>query len=451
MDVALLVLRRVWDRVMFPHAVLAGLALAALYAQMTYRVPSRFVFLMLPTVGAALAALSVLVILNRLPRVVHSPATTRLKLIAQASVGVTVLMLGGGLLLRAGSADSVLPSLVLSGLVAASVVGGIRLLGPVMVSLLDGPTGRMLLRLEQGATVLVGAFVLVGLLIFLNGALDRAGRITARSEVLRIEQAEVELDQVLTYAWADLRSWRGQGRVERVFLTARERSELWVGEGVVVTVRAGALGIPWVANISRDDEWHYRRVVQAVPRAAGPRKELIRLLHESRRWAEVAAATHEYARLYPKDSDYIRAMAFFLVVAGYDEDSFLLIEPFALQRLDANILNTAGWLLHRTAAHNRLVPKNSEPKTPAALRRQSARGIAMLEASLAMNPANAWTYYHLGYAYQDHARYAEASAMFQKALQKMPGNPDIQRRLLMVREPGYGRAAAFAEEILPEE
>jgi hypothetical protein len=167
----------------------------------------------------ALAVLSVLVILNRLPRVVHSPATTRLKLITHASVGVTVLMLGGGLLFRAGSVDSVLPSLLLSGLIFASVAGVIRFLGPVMASLLDGPTGRILLRLEQGATVLVGAFVLVGLLIFLNGALDRAGRIAVRSEVLRIEQAEVELDQVLTYAWADLRSWRGQGRVERVFLT----------------------------------------------------------------------------------------------------------------------------------------------------------------------------------------------------------------------------------------
>jgi tetratricopeptide (TPR) repeat protein len=445
MATVLLALRRLWGWVTFPHAVLTGLALAALYAQMTYRVPNRLVFLMLPIVGAALATLSVLVILNRLPRMVGSPAATRVTLIIQSSVGVMVLMFGGALLFGAGTAESVLPSLVFSSLIFMTIVSVIRVLGPAAAFVLAGPTGRVFLRLEQGALVLVSAFVLVGILIFLNGALDRAGRLAVRSEVLRIERAEVELDQILAYAWADLRSWRGQGRVERVFLTPRERSKLWVGEGVIVTVGPGALGIPWVANISRDDEWHYRRVVQSVPRAAGPRKELMRLFHNTRRWAELAEATREYARLYPDDSDYIRTMAFFLVMAGYDEDSFLLIEPFASRRLDADIVGNAGWLLHRTAAHGKLIPNNGETPTAEALRRQSARGIAMLETSLSMDPGNGWTYYHLGYAYQDNGRYPEASAMFQKALRKMPGNPAIQRRLHMVREPGRGQAAAFEE------
>jgi tetratricopeptide (TPR) repeat protein len=320
------------------------------------------------------------------------------------------------------------------------------LLGPATASLLDGPTGRLLLRLEQAATVLVTSFVLLGLVIFLNGALDRSGRLAVRSEVFRIERAEIELDQILSYAWADLRSWRGQGRVERVFLTPTERPELWVGEGVVVTVRPGALGIPWLADISRDDEWHYRRVMQAVPRAAGPRKELMMLLYTNRRWPELAEAIHEYARLYPKDYDYIRTIAYSLLIAGYDEDYFLLLEPFALQRLNARVLENVGWLLHRTAAHRKLIPNTGEPPTRDALRRQSARGIAMLEASLTMDADNGWTYYELGYAYQDNGRYPEASVMFQKALQRMPGIPDIQRRLQMVREPGRGQAAAFRED-----
>ena len=59
-------LRRAWSSVLFPHALLGILALAAFHAQSTYRIPNLLGVLALPVVGVTLAALSVVILLTRL-------------------------------------------------------------------------------------------------------------------------------------------------------------------------------------------------------------------------------------------------------------------------------------------------------------------------------------------------------------------------------------------------
>jgi tetratricopeptide (TPR) repeat protein len=267
--------------------------------------------------------------------------------------------------------------------------------------------------MEHAALLFVGGFVLYGLVLFFNGTLDSSPPMEAASEIVDIGGGEVELWGFLPYSWGSLRSWRREGGTERIFLTRTERSRAWPGQAILVKVRKGYLGIPWVSALERDQEKYARRVLEIAPTAAGPRKNLIRFYLERRRWKEAAAAGQEYLQLYPNDYDFISGVAAALGVARQDAEALSLLEPFVARQPNYELLNMVGWMLHRAG--------------------QSARGIALLESSIPLDPDSWWAYYHLGYAYRDVGRLEDAVAMFQKVLERRPNYPEIEQQLQFLR------------------
>jgi hypothetical protein len=434
-------LRRAWSSVLFPHALLGILALAAFHAQSTYRIPNLLGVLALPVVGVTLVALSMVILLTRLGDRAARKAGHGHRTLLRLVVLVALPLAAGSLLVPVGMADRALRMLLVSGSLAiaylTAVTGVARMAAPSLV----GGVGRALRAVEHVLLLIVGAFALYGLVCYVNGAFDRSAPVEVHTQVVHIGRAEAAFHEVLRYAWTDFWSWTPSGGAERMLLSASERATLWPGQGVIMDVRAGALGIPWVTRVRRDEEWQYRRVLEIAPTAAGARKALVDLYIARGRWPEAAAAALEYRRHYPKDYEYLRRVASTLMFVGQDAAAVALVEPFARDSAHPEVLTMAGWALHRAAWR-------TAPATPGGpLPEQSARGIAMLEKSSQLDPGNLWTQYYLGCAYRDVGRLPEAIAAFQRVLDRVPIHADAQRQISALR--GRLKASAPAPAALP--
>jgi tetratricopeptide (TPR) repeat protein len=439
-------LRRAWASIVLPHALLGVLTLVAFHAQTTYRVPSLLGVLALPVIGIALGVLSVVILVTRLADRAAGESGRGHRVLMRLIVLVALPLAAGSLLVPVGMADRGVRTLLVSGslaLVYLTVVGGIaRLAAPALA----GAAGRALRGVEYALALVVAAFALYGLVCYVNGALDRSAPVEVRSQVLQIGRAEAEFYEVLPYAWTDFWSWRADGGVERILLSAAERAALWPGQGVIMEVRSGALGIPWVARVKRDEEWQYRRVLEIAPTAAGPRKALVNLYIGQRRWPEAAAAALDYRRHYPKDFEYLRGVASTLMFMGHDAAAVTLIEPFATSSSNPEVLTMAGWALHRAARRARSPASTGEAHGEP---EQGTRGIAMLEQARQIDPGNPWTHYYLGYAYRDVGRLEEALAAFQKVLDRVPAHADAKRQATALRERLFPPAPGDVEQRQP--
>ncbi|HSF06495.1 MAG TPA: hypothetical protein VLG10_11955 [Methylomirabilota bacterium] len=424
-------LRRAWGTILLPHALLGILVAASFHAQSTYRIPNLLGVLALPVVGITLGVLSVVILVTRLGNRVGGAGRGQRMLLRLVTL-IVLPLAAGSLLVPVGMADRAIRTLLVFGALAIAyltVVSGVaRLAAPALAA----GAGRALRGVEYALVVVIGVFGLYGLVCYVNGALDRSAPVEVRTQVLQIGRAEAELHGALPYAWTDFWSWRPDGRADRILLSAAERAALWPGQGVIMEVRSGALGIPWVVRVRRDEEWQHRRVLAIAPTAAGARKALIDLYVTQRRWPEAAAAALEYQRHYPKDFEYLRGVAGTLMFVGQDAAAVTLLEPFTRNSGNPAALTMAGWALHRAA-------RQSGPETPAGSAHrgdadQSARGIAMLETSSRMDPGNLWTHYYLGYAYRDVGRLPEAVAAFQRVLDRVPAHADARRQISALRE-----------------
>jgi tetratricopeptide (TPR) repeat protein len=443
-----LFLRQVWGSALFPHALLAAVAVGAFHAQSTYRVPSLLGVMALPIVGVTLLVLSVVILVTRLGDRAAGGSGLGHRALLRLIVLVALPLAAGSLLVPAGLADRALRTLLVSGSIAIAyltVVSGIaRLAAPTLA----GGFGRALRGVEYALLMVVGGFALYGLVCYVNGALDRSPTADVRSQVLQIGRPEALFYEGLPYAWSDFASWRnGGGGTERMLLTAGERRALWPGEGVIMEMRSGALGIPWVARVRRDEEWQYRRVLEIAPTAAGARKALINLYISQTRWPEAAAAALEYQHHYPKDFEYLRGVASTLMFVGQDTAAVALVEPFARNSARPAALTMAGWALHRAARKTGLRPPAASH--PGGDSEATTRGIAMLETSSRMDPGNLWTFYYLGYAYRDVGRLNDALAAFQRVVDKVPAHSDARRQMADLREQLAAQNPATREENQP--
>lgn len=416
--------RLFWGWVGLPHLLLVVLPLAALSIQMRYRIPNQYLSWVLPWIGVALSALSLLFFLDRV--LAHSDGErlrTTLDRFERWSLGASLALFGLSVLGPAWLGSRFFPILLWSGVAVASaalVVHASR----VMARTLSGSLQSSFHWLERATLLLIVAFVGYGAVALVNGALDFSAPTEKKSQVVTIERAEVNLGRFVSVSWADLRSWQAEG-LERIFLHEHERPRMWPGQAVLVRIHRGALGIPWVSRVNRDDEIHYRKILESAPTATGPRKHLITFYLERQRWEEATAVALEYLKLYPDDYDYISGVATQLGLARRTKESLALLETFVAGRPSYEVLNLVGWGLHQTG--------------------QSARGIALLESAIALEPESWWAYYHLGYAYRAVGRLPDAVAMFEKVLERRPGYPEVQQQLHQLRQrlgnrPGWTRS-----------
>jgi hypothetical protein len=260
-----------------------------------------------------------------------------------------------------------------------------------------------------------------GLFLVVNGTLDVGDAAHYPTEIVRIGMDETELGVRIPFAWAEVRSWRRPGEIERILVRPDERARLWDGQAVMVSVRPGFHGVPWVSRIEADIEKRSREVLAVLPDAAQVRRDLAEFYGRLGRHAEAAITTREYARRFPDDRAFPVRMARLLTSRRRFEDVVTVLADVAPRGNDADACMLLGHAL--------------------SMRGRRSEGIPLLERARAMQPGNWWPHYALGWAYAGGGDHARAVASFQKAVALRPGLPDAERELQRLR-PLAARAPA---------
>jgi hypothetical protein len=256
-------------------------------------------------------------------------------------------------------------------------------------------------------------FCFYGLFLFTNGKFDPADPVHHATQIVSIGMDETELGIRVPFVWADVRSWRRPGEVERLLLRPDERERLWGGQMVMVSVRPGFYGVPWVSHIEGDVELHSREVLAMAPDAGQIRKDLAEFYVRLGRFTEAATTTREYAQRFPEDRTFVVRIAKALTSRDRFADVVTVLADVAPRHEDADVYMLLGYSL--------------------GMQGQRAEGIAWLERARAMQPRNWWPHYALGWVYGGGGDYARAVASFQKAVQLRPGLYDAERELQRLR------------------
>jgi tetratricopeptide (TPR) repeat protein len=187
-------------------------------------------------------------------------------------------------------------------------------------------------------------------------------------------------------------------------------------------VRNGFYGRPWVSAIDADVEIHSRAVLALVPGAAQVRKDLAWFQARSRRFADAAATTRDYARDFPEDKDFPLAMAKLLTTRDRFQDVVTVLADIVPRREDAEAYMLLGYALAMQG-------------------RQRADGLAYLERARALQPRNWWPHYALGWAYAAGGDYRRAVPAFEQAVALRHGLSDAERELQRLRPLAAGTPA----------
>lgn len=284
----------------------------------------------------------------------------------------------------------------------------------LFVTVESGRIFTSLRRLERGAQAGFVLLMVYSAVLWVNGAGNKAPLEDHAAQVVRVMGAELDLDGIIPLAWVQLTSWRRPSGTERILLRAAESRKLWAGQPVIVQVRRGRLGIPWVVKIERDQEAYARQILEKMPTAVEPWKTLINFLIDHQRWDEAAAKMREYLALYPEDYAFAEGIAAAFGQARRPADLVEILGPFAAKQANYNAYNMVGFALHQLG------------------RREEA--VQLLQASIPLEPENFWAYYHLGYVYQAMGQRVEAQAAFEEVLKRRPQFPEIEAALKSLRQ-----------------
>jgi hypothetical protein len=274
---------------------------------------------------------------------------------------------------------------------------------------------RRPLELMSGAlAAVVLGFAFYSLFVFANGKFDLSEPIPHATEIVSIGMEEPTFGITVPVTWATLRSWRSPGATERVMLRWEERQRLWGGQSVVVSVRRGFYGKPWVSAIEHDVEKHSRTVLAILPRAAQIRKDLAWFLARIGRFSDAATTTRAYTVDFPEDRDFPVSMAKRLTTRDRFTDVITVLADVAPRREDAEAYMLLGYALAMQG-------------------QRRADGLAYLERARTLQPRNWWPHYALGWAYAAGGDYARAVSSFERAVALRRGLTDAERELQRLR------------------
>jgi tetratricopeptide (TPR) repeat protein len=275
------IFRNIWSRITLRHTIAVIACYWAMSVQISYRAHGRFLFLLLPWVGSALTALSLLLLISHL--------------LAQAES--------------------------------------------------DAPFLQTLRFVEKGSAWLVRIFVYYSLLLYANAKLDQSPPVDRPATIMAISGIDVDLDLPMSYSWARLRFAADPEETDRLLLNRKEARKLWGGEGVVLETHRGRFGLSWISKVQRDEEKHSREVLALAPTAAEAWKNLIRFYLDHERWKEASVAAQQYLKIYPTDDPFALSVAGALNVSGHYADGIAILDPIVEKRPTYEAYQLLGWAL----------------------------------------------------------------------------------------------------------
>lgn len=352
---------RLRSRETLRHLMMLGCCLLCLYIQLSFRVPGRFLFVLVPWLSAAL-------------------------LFLQFALFVTYVL------------QEPPPA--------------------------DEPLGQSLKALAWASGWLVRIFVYYSLFLFANGALDTSVPREQEAQVVEIAGGTLDVGIEISYTWAKVTSWERPGGIERILLQAAEHRSLWGGEPILVHIRSGYFGLPWIFRLEADDGKRYEAVLRLAPSASQARRSLIMFYMEHRRFDQAATAYGEYFRLHPNHYEFAQQIGKAYAGMGRWSDTVAVMEPFVTRRPSYEVSTIVGYGMSRVG------------------RKEDA--VKLLAASIPLDPQNWWAYYFLGYVYGSMGKYDEAIAAFQRTVAIRPPFPEVEEELrsLQVLRDAHRAAAA---------
>ena len=261
-------------------------------------------------------------------------------------------------------------------------------------------------------------FAFFGLFLFTNGKFDLGDPAHYPTEIVRIGMDETDFGVRVPFIWADIRSWRRPGEVERMLLRGDERLRLWGGQAVMVSVRPGFYGVRWVSRIEVDEERRSQPILSKFPDAGQIRKDLAYFYVRLGRYTDASATAREYSRRFPSDRDFPVSIAKQLTSRDRFADVVTVLADLAPLHEDANIYLLLGFSL--------------------GMQGRRAEGLPLLEKARRMQPSDWWPHYALGWVYASGQHHEAAVASFHKAMSLRSGLYDVQRELERLRPLGAG-------------
>lgn len=275
------IFKNIWSRITLRHTIAVIACYWAMSVQISYRTHGQFLFLLLPWVGSALTALSLLLLISHL--------------LSQAER--------------------------------------------------NAPFLQTLRFVEKGAAWLVRIFVYYSLFLYANAKLDQSPPIDRPATIVAISGTDIDLGLPMSYTWAGLRFAADPEETDRLLLNQKEARKLWGGEAVVLETRRGRFGLSWISNVQRDEEKYSREVLALAPTAAEAWKNLIHFYLDHERWKEASAAAQQYLKIYPTDDPFALSVAGALNVSGHYADGIAILDPIVEKRPTYEAYQLLGWVL----------------------------------------------------------------------------------------------------------
>jgi tetratricopeptide (TPR) repeat protein len=285
----------------------------------------------------------------------------------------------------------------------------------------NDPFRRTFDRVEWWSNLLVRVFVYYSLLLYINAKLDTSKPTYQAYDIVSIVD-NFDREMPISYSWATLRHRDAPHKTERLLLGWQEQRKLWGAEPVMVTIREGFLGIPWVATIERDWDNLAKEILKHAPTASMAWKQLIAFDLAHDKWKEGSSAAWEYLKLYPNDHEEALSVGATFDVAFRYAEAVPFYEYAAARHPDYQTSQMLGAALS-WSGNNR-------------------RAAEILEASVQLNPAYWEAYYHLGYVYGGMGKFAEGIAAFSKALERKPNFPEVEVELARLQQQLHAEQAA---------
>lgn len=159
-------------------------------------------------------------------------------------------------------------------------------------------------RAYRACALVVLGVTFYSLYLFTNGKFDLSDPVPHATTLVDMAHDEETLGPSTPFTWMTLTSWRDPKRTERVLMRWDERRRLWPGQPVVVLERAGFYGRRWVSAVEPNVEVQSREILRLAPDALQIWKDLalfhVRLL----RFDDARRAASEYVRRAPHDADF---------------------------------------------------------------------------------------------------------------------------------------------------
>jgi tetratricopeptide (TPR) repeat protein len=202
---------------------------------------------------------------------------------------------------------------------------------------------------DRVTSMFVLAFGFYGVFLLFNGVLDQARPTAYRSDLLALGGNESDLLASVPFLWADLSPWHPGRPVERLLLTSAEREVFWsAGQRVVVSERPGYFGVRWISAIEIDQEWRVARILASRPSATIPWRDLAVFHVRHRRYPEALQAATQYLQRQPRDYRAAVWMATAFFNDNQFPEVRDVLEPIVHQHRERNTYLLYGTALSRT-------------------------------------------------------------------------------------------------------